>query len=221
MLFFVLRTRIKPWQNKGTLWWQQCVCPAMLPVLGKTWQHCCAPRRHKPCIWRFSETFCMSRTQNLCPPQMLRAWQNESTFGKHYHVGTLAATMCHSFCRPLGSMRVQRVQNSVLVWTANSQACSSTLTIFRTSRGSTENYRLIALNESASELSDGKAGLHVRRKHKHKRKHKPRVNRDDTSARKRNACLFLCFALSRFTRGLCLCLCLCLRRTCKPALGWG
>ena len=143
--------------------------------------------------------------------------------GKHYHVGTLAATMCHSFCRPLGSMRVQRVQNSVLVWTANSQACSSTLTIFKSSRGSTENYRLIALNESASELSDGKAGLHVRRKHKHKRKHKPRVNRDDTSARKRNACLFLCFALSRFTRGLCLCLCicLCLRRTCKPALGWG
>ena len=46
-----------------------------------------------------------------------------------------------------------------------------------------------------------KAGLHVRRKYKHK--HKPRVNRDDasTSARKRNAHL-----------------CSCLRRTCKPAL---
>ena len=37
-----------------------------------------------------------------------------------------------------------------------------------------------------------KAGLHVRSKHK--RKHKPRVNRDDasTTARKRNACFCLC-----------------------------
>ena len=64
-----------------------------------------------------------------------------------------------------------------------------------------------------------KTGLHVRRKHTHthKHKHKPRVNRDDTSARKRNALrlfLALVFASSRFTRGLCLCL----RRTCKPAL---
>ena len=62
-----------------------------------------------------------------------------------------------------------------------------------------------------------KAGLHVRRKHKHR----PRVNRDDanTSARKsRSAFLFLALVSSRFTRGLCLCLCVCvcLRRTCKP-----
>ena len=53
------------------------------------------------------------------------------------------------------------------------------------------------------------AGLHVRRKHRHK----PRVNRDDASARKRNAFrLFLALAIAslRFTRDLCSCLYLCL-----------
>ena len=59
-----------------------------------------------------------------------------------------------------------------------------------------------------------KAVLHVRRKHKHK----PRVNRGDTStSARRDVLLFLVleFASSRFARGLCLCLCL--SRTCKPA----
>ena len=51
-----------------------------------------------------------------------------------------------------------------------------------------------------------KAGVHVRRKHKHK----PRVNRDDVPFYCSRA---LVLASSRFTRGLCLCL----RRTCKPA----
>ena len=37
----------------------------------------------------------------LCPPQMLRAWQNESTFEKHYHVSDVAATMCPRFAGPL------------------------------------------------------------------------------------------------------------------------
>ena len=73
----------------------------MLPVRGKTWQHCWAPRGHKKCFWRFSETFFVSRTQNLCPPQMLRAWQNESTFGKHDHVSNVAATLCPRFAGPL------------------------------------------------------------------------------------------------------------------------
>ena len=41
----------------------------------------------------FAETFDVSRTQNLCPPQMLRAWQNESTFEKHDHVSNVAATI--------------------------------------------------------------------------------------------------------------------------------
>ena len=44
-----------------------------------------------------------------------------------------------------------------------------------------------------------KAGLHVQRKHKHKRKHKPRVNRDDasTSARKSAFYFFLRLCLRR------------------------
>ena len=48
------------------------LCPAMLPTRGKTQQHCCTPHGHK-CFWRFSETFFVSRTQNLCWTQMLRA----------------------------------------------------------------------------------------------------------------------------------------------------
>ena len=39
------------------------LCPTMFPVRGKTWQHCCAPRGHKKCFWKFSETFFVSRTQ--------------------------------------------------------------------------------------------------------------------------------------------------------------
>ena len=77
------------------------LCPAMLPVLGKTWKHCCAPSGHKKYIWRFSKTFYVSRTQNLCPPQMMRARRNEDTFGQHNHVSNVAAKMCPRFCRSL------------------------------------------------------------------------------------------------------------------------
>ena len=46
----------RPRQNEDTLWRQHRVLP-MLPVRGKTRQHCCEPRGHKKCFWRFSETF--------------------------------------------------------------------------------------------------------------------------------------------------------------------
>ena len=40
--------------------------------------------------------------QHLCPPQMLRAWQNESTFGGKYDdVNTVASTLCPRFASPL------------------------------------------------------------------------------------------------------------------------
>ena len=61
------------------------LCPAVLLVRGKTWQNVVARRAD-------TRNF-VSRTQNLCQPQMLRAWQNESTFGKHDHVSNVAATM--------------------------------------------------------------------------------------------------------------------------------
>ena len=59
-------------------------------------------------------------------------------------------------------------------------------------------------------MSTIQAGLHVRRK----RKHKPRVNRDDASTSARS--FFLCLCLRRpgsYVHGLCMRL----RRTCKPA----
>ena len=84
---------LRPRKNEDTLW------PVMLPARGKTRQHCCAG--HKKCFWRFSEAFYVSRTQNLCRTQMLRAWQKESTFGKHDHVSNVAATMCPRFAGAL------------------------------------------------------------------------------------------------------------------------
>ena len=53
----------------------------------------------------------MSRTQNFCPPQMLRACQNESTYGKHDHVSNVAATMCPRFAAILGPR-----QNENTLW---------------------------------------------------------------------------------------------------------
>ena len=73
------------------------LCPAMLPASGKMRQHCCAPRGHNKCFWRFSETLYVSRTQKLCRTQMLHAWQNESTFGVNDHVSNVATTMCPCF----------------------------------------------------------------------------------------------------------------------------
>ena len=60
-------------------------------------------------------------------------------------------------------------------------------------------------------------GLHVRRKHKHKRQHKPRVNRDDasTSERKRNA--RLCWYLRRpGSHVACAYACVCVVRVNQP-----
>ena len=51
------------------------LCPARVPVRGKTLQHCYVPRGHTECFWRFSDTFYVSRTQ------MLRSWQDEPIFG--------------------------------------------------------------------------------------------------------------------------------------------
>ena len=68
------------------------LCSTMLPLRGNTRQPCCAPPGHKKCL-KVSGTIFGSGTKNLCPPQMVRAWQNKSTFGKH------ARHTVSSFCR--------------------------------------------------------------------------------------------------------------------------
>ena len=81
------------------------LCPAMLPVRGKTWQHCCAPPGHKEkCFWRFSETFFVSATN------VARVAKRVSTFRKHDHVSDVAATMCPRFAGPL-TLSLPRVIN--------------------------------------------------------------------------------------------------------------
>ena len=69
--------------------------------------------------------------------------------------------------------------------------------------------------------SEIKAGLHVRRKHKHLSR-SASINHvwtgtTQTQAQEKGT-RALVLASSRFTHGLCLYLCLCLRRTCIPAL---
>ena len=68
------------------------LCPAMLPVRGKT--------------RNVSEDF---QKRYLCPGHKIcvrhkcyDAWQNELTFRKHDHVSNVAATMCPRFAGPQG-----------------------------------------------------------------------------------------------------------------------
>ena len=70
------------------------LCPAMLPVRGKTRQLCCTPRGSTQGMFLKILIYVSKMTQNLCRTQMLRAWQNESTFVKHDHAGNVSATMC-------------------------------------------------------------------------------------------------------------------------------
>ena len=58
----------------------------MLPVLGKTRQHCCAPRGHKECFWRFSETFFVSATNVARVAKRVNIW-------KYVHISHVAATI--------------------------------------------------------------------------------------------------------------------------------
>ena len=51
----------------------------------------------------FRDNFCVQDTKFVSATQFVRAWQNESTFGKHDHVSNVAATMCPRFAGPLGS----------------------------------------------------------------------------------------------------------------------
>ena len=70
---------VRPWKNEDTLWRQHCVLRCC--VHGKMRQHCCVPRGHKKCFWRFSETYFVPRTQNLCRTQMLRASKTRTHLG--------------------------------------------------------------------------------------------------------------------------------------------
>ena len=80
------------------------LCHAMLPVHGKTRQLCCTPRGSTQGMFLKILIYVSKMTQNLCRTQMLRAWQNESTFVKHDHVGNVSATMCPRLAGPLSNL---------------------------------------------------------------------------------------------------------------------
>ena len=67
----LLRTHCCPWCFLGCANWETFVADTK-------------------CFWTKSETFFVSRTQNLCPQQMLRARANGETF--------VSATMCPQQC---------------------------------------------------------------------------------------------------------------------------
>ena len=71
--------------NEDTLLWTLC-CPWCF--LGcANWETFVVDAK---CFWTKSETFLVSRTENLCPQQMLRARGNGETF--------VSATMCPQQC---------------------------------------------------------------------------------------------------------------------------
>ena len=49
----------------------------------------------------FQEISHVSRTQNMCATQMLRTWQNKSTFGKHDQISNVCCHNVSSFCQGL------------------------------------------------------------------------------------------------------------------------
>ena len=67
----LLRTHCCPWCFLGCANWETFVADTK-------------------CFWTKSETFFVSRSQNLCPQQMLRAQANEEAF--------MSATMCQQQC---------------------------------------------------------------------------------------------------------------------------
>ena len=76
---------LKALVNEDTLLWTYC-CPWCF--LGcANWETFVADTK---CFWTKSETFCVSRTQNSCPQQMLRARVNGKTF--------VSAAMCLQQC---------------------------------------------------------------------------------------------------------------------------
>ena len=79
------RKNLKALANEDTLLRTHC-CPWCF--LGcANWETFVADTK---CFWTKSETFFVSRTQNLCPQQMLHARANEETF--------VSATMCPQQC---------------------------------------------------------------------------------------------------------------------------
>jgi len=79
---------IKALANEDTLLLTHCCSWCFLGCAN--WQALVADTK---CFWSKSETFFESRTQNLCPQQMLLAWANGETF--------VSATMCPRLPGPL------------------------------------------------------------------------------------------------------------------------
>ena len=84
---------LRPRQNEDTLWRAHCVL------------RCCPPvAKRGNIVARRADTRDISddfQKHSLCRTQMLREWQNESTFGAHDHLSNVAATMCPRFVGPL------------------------------------------------------------------------------------------------------------------------
>ena len=71
----------------------------MLPARGKT-RHCCAPRGHNKCFWRFSETFCVQDTKFVSDRNVARVAKRVNIWETWSHVN-VAATMCPRFAGAL------------------------------------------------------------------------------------------------------------------------
>ena len=91
LFIFDLLWNLRSRQNENTLWRHHCNLRFARP-----WQNEATLLRAS----RTQEMFLDIFRNILCPPLMLRAWQNESAFWKHDHVSNVAATMCPRFGGP-------------------------------------------------------------------------------------------------------------------------
>ena len=71
----------------------------MLPVLGKTRQHCCVPCRHKKCFWSFSETFsvCDSPLVRVEVTYLLPVPGQRRPIAQFYHYTTVYVHRVHTY----------------------------------------------------------------------------------------------------------------------------
>ena len=101
-----LRTR----QKEDTLWRQHCVrrCGPSVAKRGNV----VARRADTTNVSEgFHKHFSCPGQKKTCPPQMLRAWRNESTFRAHDHFSDVAATMRPRFAGSYG-LRLTNVKTS-------------------------------------------------------------------------------------------------------------
>ena len=82
---------LRPRQNEDTLWRQHCVLRCC-PSVAKHGNIAARSTDNRNVSGSFQKNFCVQETKFVSATNVARAWQNESTFGKHARARNVAAT---------------------------------------------------------------------------------------------------------------------------------